>query len=1281
MAINTDLNVSPYFDDYDETKQYHRVLFKPARPVQARELTQLQTILQNQVERFGSNIYKEGTVISGCDAYQIDDLKYIKINDTISQSIENYKPRYASLDDVQSNAGVEIDDYLAFTITGVQSRLVAEIVDSTDGFITRNPDLKTFFIKYKGTVDGQPASSKVFQPGEELTLTDPFGAVVSLGSSIIQTSSLDGYAGSSVGFGVTDGVIFQKGHFLYVQPQTIILSKYSNVPNDIAVGFDVEETIVNSNQDETLLDNSQGFLNKNAPGADRLKLVPFLSKYDAGDEPENFFAIGRYKAGQLVSVRDVTEFNSIERELAGRTFDQAGNYVSRGFDVAIDANEEGEVYATVSPGVAYSSGYEAKTYATTYYEIEPVTETVENDAQTTSVRYGGYLPVTSGITIPFDITGGTTYNLYNSSNTLIGSCNVQSVETDKIYIYNIRKGDGQETEVIAKIGTSTSNTVTVGSIQDMENAPAVFQIGSIGVSDVQNISFVARKRLALSGSTATTTLTIPYGPNTQPLNDGNYVVLDQTNTQVTVNTGNIVTDGSGNPVSLQLNLNASITPTGSHVYYNERVSNATPNFKSQISIFVKAALDASSGRQPRANLGVPDAYNLKSVYVWNTGAGAGLEIVEDVTSKFKLVSNQRDKYYDYSYIELNAGEQLTLNSGHVLMINVDVFQHNRTTGSGFFVANSYVNIDRDDIPGYSSSSGRFYDLSSSFDFRPSVAPTVQYSIAPAGASQSIAYSLIEKLTPTPKDLVTNTLTAPANSSTILSNNTKYLSRIDQLVVDSTGNIVLRKGKPAENPSVRSTIDLVLAEITVPGNPVKLRGLYSPKIKNTTIRAYTMKDIGDMKRQMGRLVEIATLSMLKSNADDLLVLDSAGNSRFKNGIIVDSFRNFKIADVNNPEFFAGIDKFKETLTPAMKQFPLYLKRGTQSNMSQFPEILVKGSVSTEAILTQPSATTYRNLVFGTYRYNGTGEIYPQYDGGADVTLNPVPATIDIDFETPLLALTEQVNELLKLTGADKNVTKTDRDSTWAAGTVGGQAGQQETVKITETFDTHGLDLSSTETTTQKVGEFLTSAEFKPYMESKEIKILVYGLRPNVQHYFYFEEDDVTGRVKPGGPLNAVVGKNDRASMIAGSGSFGDPVFSNAQGVLTAVFKLPAQTYLVGERLLEIVDVDSYNAIDSARSSYASFKYNAYNFDYEKQALTVNTRTPTFDVIKTGEGFTSSQDVAGRFIPDPPRANRDPLAQTFYIKRGYVNGAKHAYIDSIDVFFKAKSPKYDDSNEWL
>jgi len=65
MALDTNFNVNPYYDDYDADKKFLRMLFKPGYAVQARELTQLQTILQKQVERFGDHIFKDGSVVTG----------------------------------------------------------------------------------------------------------------------------------------------------------------------------------------------------------------------------------------------------------------------------------------------------------------------------------------------------------------------------------------------------------------------------------------------------------------------------------------------------------------------------------------------------------------------------------------------------------------------------------------------------------------------------------------------------------------------------------------------------------------------------------------------------------------------------------------------------------------------------------------------------------------------------------------------------------------------------------------------------------------------------------------------------------------------------------------------------------------------------------------------------------------------------------------------------------------------------------------------------------------
>ena len=63
MSQETNLNVAPYFDDFNANNDYYKVLFKPAYPVQARELNNLQSILQNQVEKLGQHFFKDGAKV------------------------------------------------------------------------------------------------------------------------------------------------------------------------------------------------------------------------------------------------------------------------------------------------------------------------------------------------------------------------------------------------------------------------------------------------------------------------------------------------------------------------------------------------------------------------------------------------------------------------------------------------------------------------------------------------------------------------------------------------------------------------------------------------------------------------------------------------------------------------------------------------------------------------------------------------------------------------------------------------------------------------------------------------------------------------------------------------------------------------------------------------------------------------------------------------------------------------------------------------------------------
>jgi hypothetical protein len=153
MALQTDLNVAPYYDDYDPKKDYYRVLFQPGAAVQARELNQLQSILQNQIEKFGDNIFKRGTIIEGCNISLHPILPYVKIKDVQTDG-----------------APVNISEYDSLYVKNI-ANLSAFIVKTVAGYESRTPDLNTLYIKYNNSGDNGLTST--FSSDDTLTVYDP----------------------------------------------------------------------------------------------------------------------------------------------------------------------------------------------------------------------------------------------------------------------------------------------------------------------------------------------------------------------------------------------------------------------------------------------------------------------------------------------------------------------------------------------------------------------------------------------------------------------------------------------------------------------------------------------------------------------------------------------------------------------------------------------------------------------------------------------------------------------------------------------------------------------------------------------------------------------------------------------------------------------------------------------------------------------------------------------------------------------------------------------------
>ena len=142
MPQLTDLNISPYYDDYDTSKNFHRILFRPSVPVQARELTQTQDILQNQIEKYGQYQFKEGSIVSGCTITYDRDVKFIKLENA----------------DVISRVPLNVLDYNEGDLVHEPATgMIARIEASQNGSEAQNPYLNTLFLKYifLGTEDSR----------------------------------------------------------------------------------------------------------------------------------------------------------------------------------------------------------------------------------------------------------------------------------------------------------------------------------------------------------------------------------------------------------------------------------------------------------------------------------------------------------------------------------------------------------------------------------------------------------------------------------------------------------------------------------------------------------------------------------------------------------------------------------------------------------------------------------------------------------------------------------------------------------------------------------------------------------------------------------------------------------------------------------------------------------------------------------------------------------------------------------------------------------------------
>jgi len=378
MAQNTNLNVTPYYDDFDKDKNFYRVLFRPGFPIQARELSTMQSILQNQVEGIGTHLFKDGAmVIPGQVGYDLNVQAILLQESFLGSDVETYRTQ---LD------GAIIEGLT----TGVKAKVLYSISASTSerGYIT-------LYVKYIDSGDTTSESSlNTFQINEQLIANKEitFGStLIEIGTPFAQLLPVNATAVGSTAY-ISEGVYYIRGHFVNVPTSYLILNQYDSNPS-YRVGLEILESIITPEDDESLNDNAAGTSNYSAPGAHRFKIsTQFVKRLISDEADKDFIELLRINNSRVENFVERTEYSELEKSMARRTFEESGDYVVDTFDVtarehlndgfnagvynsgdtSTDGNEaqEGKLAIEVSPGTAYVRGYRTEFITPQYVDVD-----------------------------------------------------------------------------------------------------------------------------------------------------------------------------------------------------------------------------------------------------------------------------------------------------------------------------------------------------------------------------------------------------------------------------------------------------------------------------------------------------------------------------------------------------------------------------------------------------------------------------------------------------------------------------------------------------------------------------------------------------------------------------------------------------------------------------------------------------------------------------------------------------------------------------------------------
>jgi len=401
------------------------------------------------------------------------------------------------------------------------------------------------------------------------------------------------------------------------------------------------------------------------------------------------------------------------------------------------------------------------------------------------------------------------------------------------------------------------------------------------------------------------------------------------------------------------------------------------------------------------------------------------------------------------------------------------------------------------------------------------------------------------------------------------------------------------------------------------------------------RGYTMKDIGFLDQRISQLEYYTVLNALTQDTQSLSITNAdTGLERFKNGIFVDPFNDSSLMRTDDPELSVGYSARNSLARPNFSEiFNDYSLDVNSSTNVQATNKLLTLAYTSEFLDGNDVATEYVNCTGNFYKFNGTATLYPDHYMAVNRN-NAVPQNITVDNTLGFNALIA--------TGKYKNIDITQGNPV-VVGTTTTLTGGGKNIKTDYTrTDTKTItDIAVTQSQTSTfVNDNVVDVSELPFIASIELAFVARGLKPNTRFYPFFDKVDISAYCAPaaylGQPIPSFIETNGQR-LLGRTGNYGNNLVSDSNGQLLVIFKIPDNTFKVGERIFTVMDVSDIDWTFGI-TSQASATFIGSTLGLTKQTSTFNIINPT--VISptvmtiTTDPISWSNTV---YIADPPRSS--------------------------------------------